>query len=166
MISGKVWKYGDHINTDLIIPGRYLDNYDPKHLAAHAMEDLDPLFAKGVQMGDIILAGRNFGCGSSREQAPIALRSAGVSAVIAGSVARIFFRNAINVGLPIIICPEAGRILNNGDIAELDLGTGTLRNRSKGGEVHFVPLPLFLMEILGSGGLVPYMRRRLDPRSR
>ncbi len=165
MISGKVWKYGDHVNTDLIIPGRYLDNYDPQHLAAHALEDLDPLFARGVQMGDIILAGRNFGCGSSREQAPLALRSAGVSAVIAGSVARIFYRNAINVGLPIIICPEAGRILNNGDIAELDLATGTLRNRSMGGEVHFTPLPSFLMDILGSGGLVPHMRRRLGPQS-
>lgn len=166
MISGKVWKYGDHVNTDLIIPGRYLDNYDSGHLAAHAMEDLDPQFAKGVQTGDMILAGRNFGCGSSREQAPLALRAAGVSAVIAGSVARIFYRNAINVGLPIIICPEAGRILNNGDIAELDLATGTLRNRSRGGEVHFMPLPPFLMDVLGSGSLVPYMKKRLDPRSR
>jgi 3-isopropylmalate/(R)-2-methylmalate dehydratase small subunit len=165
MITGKVWKYGDHVNTDLIIPGRYLDNYDPQHLAAHALEDLDLQFARGVKTGDIILAGRNFGCGSSREQAPQALRSAGVSAVIAGSVARIFYRNAINVGLPIIICPEAGRILNNGDIAELDLVAGTLRNRSMGGEVQFTPLPPFLMDILSSGGLVPYMKGRLGPRS-
>ncbi len=163
MISGKVWKYGDHVNTDLIIPGRYLDNYDPKHLAAHAMEDVDPTFATGVRKGDVILAGRNFGCGSSREQAPLALRSAGVSAVIAGSVARIFYRNAINVGLPIIVCPEAGRILSGGDTVELDLTAGILRNASRGGEVRFTPLPPFLMDILGSGGLVPYMNKRLGP---
>ncbi|MBI0584467.1 MAG: 3-isopropylmalate dehydratase small subunit [Methanomassiliicoccus sp.] len=161
MISGRVWKYGDHINTDLIIPGRYLDNYDLQHLAAHAMEDVDPKFSGEVQKGDIILAGRNFGCGSSREQAPLALKAAGVGAVIAGSAARIFYRNAINVGLPIIICPEAGRILGTGDTAEIDLAKGTVRNGRTRETVTFVPPPAFLVHILEDGGLVQHMRKRL-----
>jgi 3-isopropylmalate dehydratase small subunit len=162
MITGKVWKYGDHINTDLIIPGRYLDNYDLPHLASHAMEDVDPTFARSVQKGDIIVAGRNFGCGSSREQAPLALKSAGVGAVIAGSAARIFYRNAINVGLPIIICPEASRILGHGDTVEIDLGKGVIKNERTGETVRFVPPPDFLLAILDQGGLVPYMRKRLS----
>lgn len=165
MIRGRIWKYGDHVNTDLIISGRYLDNYDPQHLAAHAMEDLDPLFASKVSKGDMVLAGRNFGCGSSREQAPIALTTAGVSAIIADSVARIFYRNAINVGLPVIICPGAGRMIDNGDIVELDIGAGTLRNTSTGASANFTPPPPFLIEILESGGLVPYMRTRLGSTS-
>lgn len=165
MITGRVWKYGDHVNTDLIIPGRYLDNYDPQHLAAHAMEDLDPQFSRLVSKGDMVLGGRNFGCGSSREQAPIALRTAGVSAIIAVSAARIFYRNAINVGLPIIICPEAGGILCNGDMAELDIRRGTVRNTSIGRSATFTPPPPFLLDILESGGLVPYMRKRLSEAS-
>jgi len=164
MIAGKVWKYGDHINTDLIIPGRYLDNYDPAHLAAHAMEDVDPTFARTVQKGDIIVAGRNFGCGSSREQAPLALRSAGVGAVIAGSVARIFYRNAINVGLPIIICPEASRMVSHGDKIAIDMAKGTMKNERTGEMVRFVPPPDFLLAILDQGGLVPYMRQKLAER--
>jgi 3-isopropylmalate dehydratase small subunit len=162
MITGKVWKYGDHINTDLIIPGRYLDNYDLAHLASHAMEDVDPAFARNVQKGDIIVAGRNFGCGSSREQAPLALRSAGVGAVIAGSAARIFYRNAINVGLPLIICPEAARILSHGDRVDIDLAKGIIRNERTGQTVRFVPPPDFLLAILEDGGLVPHMRRTMD----
>jgi 3-isopropylmalate dehydratase small subunit len=161
MFSGRVWKYGDHINTDLIIPGRYLDNYDLKHLAAHAMEDVDVQFAKEVQPGDIIVAGRNFGCGSSREQAPLALRAAGVAAVIVGSAARIFYRNAINVGLPIIICPEAGRMFEKGDLAEVDLAGGVLRNTRTGESVRFTPPPAFLLQILEDGGLVPHLRERM-----
>ena len=116
-MRGKVWRYGDHVNTDLIIPGRYLDDYDPKNLAKHAMEDIDPGFAKKVAFGDIIVAGRNFGCGSSREQAPVALKVAGVGAVVSGSFARIFYRNAINIGLPVIECPEAFEVFKTGDVA-------------------------------------------------
>jgi 3-isopropylmalate dehydratase small subunit len=161
MLSGRVWKYGDHINTDLIIPGRYLDNYDLKHLAAHAMEDVDVQFSKNVQAGDIIVAGRNFGCGSSREQAPLALKAAGVAAVIAGSAARIFYRNAINVGLPIIICPEAARLFEQGDVMEIDLAEGVLRNTRTGMTAKFVPPPAFLLEILDDGGLVPHLRKSM-----
>lgn len=162
MISGKVWKYGDHINTDLIIPGRYLDNYDLAHLASHAMEDVDPTFARSVQKGDIIVAGRNFGCGSSREQAPLSLKAAGVGAIIAGSAARIFYRNSINVGLPLIICPEAARILSHGDKVDIDLAKGTIRNERTGETVRFVPPPHFLLAILEDGGLVPYMRGKMN----
>lgn len=161
MISGRVWKYGDHINTDLIIPGRYLDNYDLGHLASHAMEDVDAQFSKNVQAGDIVVAGRNFGCGSSREQAPLALKAAGVSAVIVGSAARIFYRNAVNVGLPIIVCPEAERLFEQGDIAEIDLAGGVLRNTRSGMTARFTPPPAFLLEILEDGGLVPHLRKRM-----
>lgn len=161
MIRGKVWRYGDHINTDLIIPGRFLDDYDPRSFAAHAMEDLDPTFAKNVKPGDIIVAGRNFGCGSSREQAPLALKNAGISAVIVASSARIFYRNAINIGLPIIICPEVGRILKDGDEVEIDIRKGVLRNVNDSSSVVFDPLPGFLLEILEAGGLVPFMKEKL-----
>ncbi|MDW5563775.1 MAG: 3-isopropylmalate dehydratase small subunit [Methanomassiliicoccus sp.] len=162
MIRGRVWKYGDHINTDLIIPGRYLDNYDLKHLASHAMEDVDVHFASEVHPGDIIIAGRNFGCGSSREQAPLALKAAGVAAVVVGSAARIFYRNAINVGLPIVICPEAGRMFEPGDTAEIDLAGGTLRNTRTGEGARFSPPPAFLLRILEDGGLVPHLRNRME----
>ncbi len=161
-MAGRVWRYGDHINTDLIIPGRYLDNYDLKHLAAHAMEDVDVQFAKEVRPGDIIVAGRNFGCGSSREQAPLALKAAGVAAVIAGSVSRIFYRNAVNVGLPIIVCPEAARLFEQGDTAEIDLAQGVLRNPRTGASVSFSPPPAFLLQILQDGGLVPHLRKRME----
>jgi len=162
MIKGKVWKYGDHVNTDLIIPGRYLDDYNAASLAAHAMGDIDPGFAKAVRPGDVIVAGRNFGCGSSREQAPLALQAAGVGAVIVGSAARIFYRNCVNVGLPIIICPQAAEVFEAGDVAEIDLVEGTVRNPRTGACVSFSPLPEFLVDILDSGGLVPYLRRRLE----
>jgi 3-isopropylmalate/(R)-2-methylmalate dehydratase small subunit len=165
MITGKVWKYGDHVNTDLIIPGRYLDDYTPQHLANHVMEDIDPSFAQQVQKGDIIVAGRNFGCGSSREQAPLALKYAGVGAVVAGSAARIFYRNAINVGLPILICAEASRITATGDRIEIDMAKGSIKNLRDGKVARFVSPPEFLLDILQSGGLVPYMRKKLDPAS-
>ena len=161
MIRGRAWLFGDHINTDLIIPGRYLDDYSPENLVKHVMEDADPSFAKQVAKGDIIVAGRNFGCGSSREQAPLALKLAGVSGVIAVSFARIFFRNAVNVGLPVIICPKAHALLRQGDEVEVDLNRGLVRSVLTGKELRFEPLPKFLVEILDNGGLVPYVRERL-----
>jgi 3-isopropylmalate/(R)-2-methylmalate dehydratase small subunit len=161
MIEGRVWKFGDHINTDLIIPGRCLDDYSAENLAAHVMEDADPQFAKQVRKGDIIVAGRNFGCGSSREQAPLALKYAGVGAVVAGSFARIFFRNAINVGLPLVICPEAFKVVKAGDEVRIDLQLGTLEALGSDQRATFDPIPDFLMRILKSGGLVPFTRERL-----
>jgi len=161
MISGRVWKFGDHINTDLIIPGRYLDDYSPKNLAAHAMEDADPDFSKQVRPGDIIVAGRNFGCGSSREQAPLALKYVGVSAVVAGSFARIFYRNAINVGLPVIVCPGAAEHVVNGDELRIDMEKGEIEVAGKGAKLAFKPLPEFLIRILNEGGLVAYTRKRI-----
>ncbi len=161
MIKGRAWVFGDHINTDLIIPGRYLDDYSPRNLAAHVMEDADPDFPKKVEGGDIVVAGRNFGCGSSREQAPLALRYAGVSAVVAGSFARIFYRNAINVGLPVITCPGAASRIRNGEIVEVDMQRGVLLLPDEASLV-FSPLPGFLLQILNEGGLVPYTRKKLQ----
>ncbi len=161
MIEGRVWKFGDHINTDLIIPGRCLDDYSPENLAAHVLEDADPQFAKQVRQGDIVVAGRNFGCGSSREQAPLALKYAGVGAVVAGSFARIFFRNAINVGLPLVVCSQAHDAMTAGDEVKIDLQLGTIEVKRNGAKVTFDPMPDFLMSILRSGGLVPFTRERL-----
>ncbi len=161
MIGGRVWKFGDHINTDLIIPGRCLDDYSAENLVAHVMEDADPQFAKQVRKGDIIVAGRNFGCGSSREQAPLALKYAGVGAVVAGNFARIFFRNAINVGLPVVICPQAYKGVKAGDEVRIDLQLGTIEILGSDQRVTFDPMPDFLMSILQSGGLVPFTRERL-----
>jgi 3-isopropylmalate dehydratase small subunit len=160
---GRVWVYGDHINTDLIIPGRYLDDYDPKSLAKHVLEDLDPDFSRKVAYGDIIIAGRNFGCGSSREQAPVALKTAGVSAVIAGSFSRIFYRNAINIGLPVIECNEAAGMFKNGDRALINIEKGILINEGSGKSVKFVTMPDFLLDIIRSNGLVNYTKKRLAP---
>jgi len=149
------------VNTDLIIPGRYLDNYDMSSLAQHAMEDIDPCFATNVKEGDVIVAGRNFGCGSSREQAPLVLKELGVAAIVAESFARIFYRNAINVGLPVVVCADASR-LEDGDTVEIDLVAGSLR--SSGGLVaEFPPLPSKLLEILEKGGLVNALKERLRP---
>ena len=160
MIKGRAWTFGDHINTDLIIPGRYLDDYSAKNLAAHVMEDADPEFPRKVAKGDIVVAGRNFGCGSSREQAPLALKHAGVSAVVAGSFARIFYRNAINVGMPVIVCPAAATRIRSGDLIEIDLHGGSMVLHD-GERLTFPPLPDFLIRILDEGGLAPYTRRRL-----
>ncbi|MCQ5376007.1 MAG: 3-isopropylmalate dehydratase small subunit [Methanomassiliicoccales archaeon] len=161
MIKGRVWKYGDHINTDLIISGRYLDEYDMKSLSAHIFEDLDPIFAIGVKPGDIIVAGRNFGCGSSREQAPAVLKEKRIGAIIAASFARIFFRNAINIGLPVIVCPDAFCLLEKGNIITLDIRGGFILRESDGLRIGFNPLPEFLIDILERGGLVPYMKAKL-----
>jgi len=157
----KAHVYDDGVNTDVIYPGRYLDVYDPQQMAKYCMEDIDLEFRDRVAEGDIVVAGRNFGCGSSREQAVLCLRYAGVKAVIAGSFARIFFRNCINQGMPAIECPEAHGAFETGDEVELDMDAGVLRNITKGTEVGFSPLPPFLMEIIRDGGLVPHLKNRL-----
>ncbi len=158
----RVWKYGDHVNTDLIIPGGYLDDYDISSLADHAMEGIDSGFSSAVRSGDIIVAGRNFGCGSSREQAPAVLREKGVGAVFARSMARIFYRNAINIGLPVVISPEAHDLLEFGDEVELDLASGRIVRERDGCRVEFNSPPAFLLEIMEKGGLVPYVKEKLS----
>jgi 3-isopropylmalate dehydratase small subunit len=159
-VRGRVWKYGDHVNTDVIIPGRYLDDYDVRSMAKHALEDLDPRFARDVAYGDVIVAGRNFGCGSSREQAPLALKHAGVGAVVAASFARIFFRNAVNVGLPVVELDATG-MFERGDVALINLEKGVIVNETTGRTGRFDPLPDFLLDILRDGGLVPHTAKRL-----
>ncbi|MFZ3059372.1 MAG: homoaconitase small subunit [Candidatus Methanoperedens sp.] len=154
MISGKVWKFGDNIDTDVIIPGKYLRTTDMNVFASHVMEGIDPEFPKKVKTGDIIVAGKNFGCGSSREQAPLALKHAGIACIVAESFARIFFRNAINVGLPII---EAKIDCSEGDIIEIDLGNGIVKHRDK--TYPATKLPDFLREILADGGLVEHRKK-------
>ncbi len=154
-ISGRVWKFGDNIDTDVIIPGKYLRTTDMSVFASHVMEGIDPQFSKKVQKGDIIVAGKNFGCGSSREQAPLALKHAGVACIVAESFARIFFRNAINVGLPII---EAKVDCEEGDIIEIDLGKGLVKNKDR--SYQGTRLPDFLREILVDGGLVEHRKKK------
>jgi 3-isopropylmalate/(R)-2-methylmalate dehydratase small subunit len=160
-LEGKVWKYGDNIDTDVIIPARYLVTTDPKTLAAHCMEDIDQAFASQVEPGDIIVGGRNFGCGSSREHAPIAIKGAGVSCIIAESFARIFFRNAINIGLPILESAEAAADAQRGDRLSVDLVAGTITNHRTGKTYQASPYPPFVLGIINAGGLVPYTRREL-----
>lgn len=159
--SARVWLFGDDINTDMIIPGRYLDNYDPDHLAAHVMEGADAEFASKVAKGDIIVAGANFGCGSSREQAVIALKHAGVQAVIAASFARIFYRNSINLGLPAIVSSEAARVFKSGDIVRFDRSSKALSSGDGSKNAAFEPVPDHLRRILESGGLIPFLRSKL-----
>ncbi len=163
-LKGRAWIYGDNVDTDVIIPARYLTTSDPEKLAPHCMEDIDTAFASTVKAGDIIVAGNNFGCGSSREHAPISIKAAGVSCVIAASFARIFFRNAINIGLPILECPEvcAPGMVNKGDELEIDLATGVITNRTNGRAFTAQPVPPFLRELFSVGGLVPYVRARLE----
>ena len=162
-MSGKarIWLFGDDVNTDLIIPGKYLDNYDPAHLAAHAMEGINKNFANDVSNGDIIVAGRNFGCGSSREQAVIALKHAGVEAVVAKSFARIFYRNAINLGFPVIVSGTASTVFKDGDSAVLDMDSGTLSSRDGAKVAAVEQIPAHVKTIVDAGGLVPYIKRRL-----
>ena len=160
-LKGKVWKYGDNIDTDVIIPARHLSTSVPEELAPHCMEDIDASFAGAVQKGDIMVAGSNFGCGSSREHAPLALLGSGVSAVVAGSFARIFFRNAINVGLPIFECPEAAAATQKGDELEVDLEKGVIINKTRNLSWTARPFPPFLRELIGLGGLVPYVKKQL-----
>ena len=158
----KTWKYGDDVDTDVIVPARYLTTSVPAELALHCMEDIDPRFASGVSKGDVIVAGRNFGCGSSREHAPIAIKAAGVSCVVAASFARIFYRNAINIGLPILECPEASAEAEAGDRLEVDLATGTVSNATKGRSYGAAPFPPFMRGIMEAGGLIEYVSNRLD----
>ena len=160
-LKGKAWVYGDNVDTDVIIPARYLVTSDERSLAAHCMEDIDASYAGGVLKGDMIVAGNNFGCGSSREHAPIAIKGSGASCVIAKSFARIFYRNAINIGLPILECTETGRITKD-DIIEVDLAKGTITNRTKGETYNAKPFPDFLQNLIGLGGLVPYVMARLS----
>ncbi len=157
----RVWKFGDDVNTDLIIPGRYLDNYDPAHLAAHAMEGISREFSSRVSEGDVIVAGRNFGCGSSREQAVIALKRAGVGAIVARSYARIFYRNAVNLGLPIYVSEGAHGSLNDGDVVRLDNDQGHIVSADGRRLAQFEPMPERLRAITEAGGLVPYLRERI-----
>lgn len=161
-VKGKLWKFGDDINTDLIIPGKYLELTDPNEMAEHVMEGADPTFSSKVSKGDIVVGGRNFGCGSSREHAPLALKYAGVSAVVAESYARIFYRNAINIGLPSLECVGIIKSVKEGDILEIDVIGGTVRNINIGVQLAFTPLPAFMIEVLGEGGLVPYIRKNIE----
>ncbi|MDX9701772.1 MAG: 3-isopropylmalate dehydratase small subunit [Candidatus Auribacterota bacterium] len=160
-IQGSVWKFGDDIDTDVIIPARYLNTSDPQELAKHCMEDADPDFASKVRIGDIIVGGKNFGCGSSREHAPISIKSAGVSCVIAGSFARIFFRNAFNTGLPIFESKEASEKIANGDKVSVDLETGVITNITKNETYTAQPIPPFMQKLLSSGGLMNYVKAKL-----
>jgi len=160
-LSGKVWKYGDNVDTDAIIPARYLNVSTPEELARHCMEGVDPRFAQRVMPGDIIVAGANFGCGSSREHAPLAIKGAGVSCIIAKTFARIFFRNAINIGLPVLECPAAVEGTEQGQALEVEPETGTIRNLDTGQTFQAAPYPQFLMDIIEAGGLIEYTRREL-----
>ena len=157
---GHVFKYGDNVDTDVIIPARYLNSFDPQELASHAMVDIDPEFAGKVQPGDIIVARKNFGCGSSREHGPLCLKTAGVSCVIADTFARIFYRNAINIGLPIIECPEAAEGIDAGDQVEIDFDSGRIYNRTKGTEFQGQAFPPFMQELISAGGLVNYINSK------
>ncbi|HDN82817.1 MAG TPA: 3-isopropylmalate dehydratase small subunit [Candidatus Altiarchaeales archaeon] len=159
-IRGRVWKFSDNVDTDQIIPAEYLVTSDKKELAKHVFEKVRPEFAKEVREGDIIVADDNFGCGSSREHAPLALLGAGISAVIAKSFARIFFRNAINIGLPVIECKEIQA--EDNDILEIDFHAGKIKNLSKGKEYEFKPLPDFLRDLLEQGGLVSYVKKKMS----
>ncbi|MGB9668300.1 MAG: 3-isopropylmalate dehydratase small subunit [Thermosulfidibacteraceae bacterium] len=160
-IRGRVWKFGNHVDTDVIIPARYMNTSDPHELAKHCMEDIDVEFVKKVSKGDIIVAGENFGCGSSREHAPIAIKYTGVSAVVAKSFARIFYRNAFNIGLPVIEAPNAVDRIDEGDEIEIDLEGGKIRNITKDEEYSFVPIPGFMMDIIRAGGLIEYAKKNM-----
>ncbi len=157
--TGKVIKYGDNVDTDVIIPARYLNTSDHKELASHCMEDLDKDFTKRVEVGDIMVAGDNFGCGSSREHAPIAIKASGISLVIANTFARIFYRNAINIGLAILECPEAVANISDGDKVEADLDNGVIYNRTTGKSFKTQPFPEFIQKIITNGGLIESIRR-------
>ena len=162
MVSGKVFKYGDNVDTDVIIPARYLNAPSPEELAKHCMEDIDASFATTVKPGDIMVGGANFGCGSSREHAPISIRACGVRCVIAASFARIFYRNAINIGFPILECPEAAAAINNGDTVSVDFATGKIIDNTTGETFQAVALPPFIEKIVEHNGLLPYLKARMD----
>lgn len=158
ILEGKVWRYGDNVDTDVIIPARYLNTADPKELAMHCMEDIDTTFAKEVQEGDIIVADKNFGCGSSREHAPVAIKASGVPVVVADSFARIFYRNGINIGLPLLEIGEAVKNFKAGDKIRIDVNAGTIENLNTGVICKSQPLPGFIQDIAKAGGLVNYVK--------
>ena len=161
MFKGKVWKYGDNVDTDVIIPARYLNTTKAEELAKHCMEDIDPGFASAVQSGDIMVGGWNFGCGSSREHAPIAIQASGVSCVIAASFARIFYRNSINIGFPILECPKASEAIRSGDIITVDTKTGLIMDETTGEVFEAKAFPPFIDNIISKGGLLPYLKEKL-----
>ena len=158
--TGKVFKYGDNVDTDVIIPARYLNTSDPKELASHCMEDIDLNFANNVKPGDIIVANKNFGCGSSREHAPIAIKESGISCVIASTFARIFYRNSINIGLPIIECPEAAKAINAGDDVAIDFDSGVITDKTTGQTFQGQAFPEFMQKIIKAEGLVNYINNK------
>ena len=162
--QGKSWKFPDDVDTDVIIPARYLMTTDEDELAEHVMEDIDPEFARKVQQGEVIVAGKNFGCGSSREHAPIAIKAAGVSCIIAESYARIFYRNAINIGLPIVECPEAAQEAENGDEFEVDTEEGWVRNVRSGNSYEIAPFPEKVKNIIAAGGLMAQVAQQVRER--
>jgi 3-isopropylmalate/(R)-2-methylmalate dehydratase small subunit len=161
IIRGRVWKFGDDIDTDAIIPARYLTTSDPKELAKHVMEDADRDFPKKVKEGDIIVAGKNFGCGSSREHAPIAIKAVGIQAVIAKSFARIFYRNSFNIGLPIFESDEASERIKEGDIVEIDADKGVIKNITRQESYSSKAIPPFMQELITSGGLIEWTKKRI-----
>ncbi len=160
--KGKAFKYGDNVDTDVIIPARYLNTLDPDELACHCMEDMDRDFASKVKKGDLIVAGENFGCGSSREHAPLAIKASGISCVIASSFARIFYRNAINIGLPILECPDAYSNINAGDELAVNLENGRIQNITAGKVLTAEPFPEFMRKIINAGGLINRTKRELE----
>ena len=166
MLKGKVHKYGADVNTDVIIPARYLNISDPAELAKHCMEDIDPESVSRVQPGDIMMATTNFGCGSSREHAPLAIKTTGISCIIAKSFARIFFRNAINIGLPLLECEEAVDNTEAGDLLEVDLSNGKIKNLTNGMVFTAKPYPDFMSELISAGGLIEHTKKRLANRRR
>ena len=159
-VSGKTYKYGDNVDTDVIIPARYLNTPDAKELAKHCMEDIDTSFASTVKPGEIMIAGKNFGCGSSREHAPLAIKTCGVACVIAATFARIFYRNALNIGLPILECPEAAKAIKAGDKVSVDFDTGVITDETTGKSFQGEPFPPFMQELIAAGGLAAFRRSR------
>lgn len=165
-IEGKVWRFGDDIDTDAIIPARYLNTSDPQELARHVMEDADRDFPNKVKAGDIIVAGKNFGCGSSREHAPIAIKAAGIQAVVAKSFARIFYRNAFNIGLPIFECEGLVEHIKEGDYIEIDADKGIIENKSTNHQYSAKPIPPFMQELISAGGLIEWTKKKLTQEAR
>lgn len=165
-IEGKVWRFGDDIDTDAIIPARYLNTSDPQELARHVMEDADRDFPNKLKAGDIIVAGKNFGCGSSREHAPIAIKAAGIQAVVAKSFARIFYRNAFNIGLPIFECEGLVEHIKEGDYIEIDADKGIIENKSTNHQYSAKPIPPFMQELISAGGLIEWTKKKLTQEAR
>ncbi len=161
MIRGRAWKFGDDVNTDVIMPGKYLAMRDPERIAPYIMEGIDPDFGKKARPGDILVAGKNFGCGSSRETAPGGLKAFGIGAIIAPTFARIFLRNAVNIGLPVLECPAAASDIKEGDPVVVEVTTGRIINEASGKTYEATPLPPFMQELIAGGGLVNYVRKRL-----